>query len=78
MEKKIIFQKCHLNNIYFLFNAILVFIDLLLENNIFPNANELTEINELKGNYYLPTTILNDFYIKYLSNFLAIIPYFIR
>ena len=78
MNKKIIFQKCHLNNIYFFFNAIFIFIDLLIVNNICPNENELNELNEKKDNYYLSTKILTDFYIIYLSDFLAIIPYFIR
>ena len=40
MQKKIIFQKCNFNNIYFLFIIIIIFIDLLIENKLTLNEEE--------------------------------------
>ena len=78
MKKKIIFQKGNKKNIYFLIHFILGFVEQIIEYFIFPNENELNEINEQKSNFYLPTKILISLYIAKLSDFLAIIPYFIR
>ena len=72
MKKKIIFQKCNFNNIYFLFYIIIICIDLLIEYNINPNNNNS------QTTYNLETRILLDLYIANISDFLAIIPHFIR
>ena len=74
MKKKIIFQKCHFNNIYFLFYIISTFINLLIENKLYPNKSE---INDPEFKYFLPMRILNNLYISNISDFIAIIPYFI-
>ena len=84
MAKKIIFQKCHFDNIYFLFYIIITFIDLLIDDNIFPSDEEIEEINKKENvklkenNFYLPTKILLTLYISNISDFLAIIPHLIR
>ena len=75
MGKKIIFQRCQFNNIYFLLYIIMDFLNHLIEYKLSPSVNE---INELKSKYLLPSQILILFYIGNISDFLAIIPYFIR
>ena len=74
MRKKIIFQKCHFNNIYFLFYIIADCINLFIEYKLYPDKTEIT-IPESK--YYLPIKMLINFYIYNLCDFLAVIPYFI-
>ena len=78
MKKKIIFQKCQLNNIYFFLYIIVTFFDLLIEYKFFPNNKELDEMNETEGNFYLPAKILMTLYAGNLSDFFAIIPHLIR
>ena len=78
MRKKIIFQKCHFNNIYFLFYMLISFIDIIIDKNLFPNKDELKEINEEEKNFYLPAKILVSLYLINLSDFFAIIPHLIR
>ena len=75
MGKKIIFQKCHFNNIYFLFYIIMDFVNQFIEYKLEPDNNE---IKGATTNYYLPLQILINFYIHNLSDFFAIIPFFIR
>jgi len=77
MKKKIIFQKCNFNNIYFLFFFIISFINILIEYNLSFNKDESNE-NNSKFNLYLPAKILNNLYIANVSDFLAIIPHLIR
>ena len=77
MAKKIIFQKCNFNNIYFLFYFIISFINHLIERNLF-SIKEESNKNNSKFNKYLPAKILNNLYIANLSDFLAIIPHLIR
>ena len=77
MSKKIIFQKCNYNNIYFLFYLIISFINLLIEYYLCSNIEESTKNNSV-SNLYLPAKILNNLYIANLSDFLAIIPHLIR
>ena len=73
MDKKIIFQKCNINNIYFLFHLIAAFLNLFLESMIdLPGSD-----NDEKLSYIKPLRILIDLYISTLSDFIAIIPYFI-
>ena len=74
MDKKIIFQKCNFNNIYFLFYVIIDFIDILIAFQFYPKEKE---IKEPESKYFLPVQILNFLYIHNLSDFLAIFPYFI-
>ena len=76
MSKKIIFQKCSFNYIFFLFYTIMKITNFFLDMFIqiyFP----MNLINDKKKNNYLPHSILN-LYIKNLSDFISIIPYFIR
>ena len=75
MGKKIIFQRCQFNNIYFLLYIIMDFLNHLIEYKLSPNDNET---NESATKYFLPSQILILFYIGNISDFLAIIPYFIR
>ena len=75
MGKKIIFQKCSFNNIYFLLYIIMDFINLLIEYHLYPNKND---INEPVFKYQLSFQVLNFIYIYNLSDFFAIIPYLIR
>ena len=75
MNKKIIFQKCHFNNIYFLFYIITDCIDFFIEYKLYPDE---TEIKEPVSKYYLAIQILINLYIYNISDFLAIIPYLIR
>ena len=77
MSKKIIFQKCNYNNIYFLFYLIISFINLLIEYKLCSNKEESTKNNSV-SNLYLPAKILNNLYIANLSDFIAIIPHLIR
>ena len=71
MSKKIIFQKCNFNNIYFLCYIVAYFIDIFIEHNL---ESELSE--KLKN--YLSAKILDNLYIYNVSDFLAIIPFLIR
>jgi len=75
MAKKIIFQKCNFNNIYFLLYIVAISINLLIVNNINPNGiNDESEFYK----YIFANQILTDIYIDTLSNFIAVIPYLIR
>ena len=74
MSKKIIFQKCNFNNIYFLLYIIMFFIDLFISYKLYPKEIDVNEPSK----YLLPTQIMYHLYIYNLSDFLAIIPYFIR
>ena len=51
------------------------FINILIEYKLYPNQKE---IKEKVDKYFLAIQILNFLYIHNLSDFLAIIPYFIR
>ena len=75
MNKKIIFQKCNSNNIYFLLYIIMFFINLFIES--FNYSIDLEVEDSEKYKYNISQTILN-LYLLYLSDFIAIIPYFIR
>ena len=75
MNKKIIFQKCNSNNIYFLLYIIIFFINLFIES--FNYSIDLEVEDSEKYKYNISQTILN-LYLLYLSDFIAIIPYFIR
>ena len=74
MSKKIIFQKCHLNNIYFLCYIIMDFINQFILYKFYPSDNE---VGESYSNYILPTLLLSNIYIHNLSDFVAIIPFII-
>ena len=75
MSKKIIIQKCNFNTIYFLFYIIAGIIENIIKYNYYPSFWEDTDEKKLK--YFLPYRILL-LYASNLSDFLAIIPYFIR
>jgi len=75
MGKKIIFQKCNFNNIYFLLYIVMAFINHFIEYKLYPDDDE---VDESPNKYLLPTRIIYELYIYNLSDFLAIIPYFIR
>ena len=74
MCKDIIFQKCHFNNIYYLFHFIVVFLNILMDYCIF---NDEKDKRQDIINNYLASKILNNLYIANLSDFLSIIPYLI-
>ena len=75
MSKKIIFQKCNFNYIYFLFNIITTFLNFFVEYKLYPDESE---IKEPEHHYYLPMQMINYLYTYNLSDFLAVIPYLIR
>ena len=74
MSKKIIFQKCHLNNIYFLCYIIMDCINVFILYKLYPGDEE---VGESEDNYILPTLLLNNIYTHNLSDFVAIIPFII-
>ena len=64
MSKKIIFQKCHLNNIYFLCYIIMDFINQFILYKFYPSEDE---IKTIQNNYiYLQQILLIFIYIIYL------------
>ena len=73
-KKKIIFQKCHFNNIYFLFYFIVAFLNILIEYSIFNGEKK----NNPDIKLILPSKILNSLYIANISDFFAFIPHLIR
>ena len=54
-----------------------MFINLLIEHYIYPDKSKIKDENEL-NKFILPVKILLDLYIANISDFLAIIPHFIR
>ena len=97
MNKKIIFQKCHFNHIYFILYIVILFVNVLIQYNIDPDYSYLdtnsssdsdtdsdtntdtdsNSDNDSKINYF-ESKMINYLLTYNLSNFLAIIPYFIR
>ena len=75
MNKKIIFQKCNFNYIYFLFNIIAIFLNFFIEYKLYPEG---AEIKEPEHHYYLPLQIISNLYAYNISDFLVVIPYLIR
>ena len=75
MGKKIFFQKCNFNYIFFVFYMVFFFLNTYIGYDNYPE--KFPEVEAGNDNYYLPLQILH-LYITNLSNFLAIIPYFIR
>ena len=73
MNKKIIFQKCNFNNIYFLFYIITFFIFQLINYQMNKESENIPDLI----NYNLSSQILN-LYLKIISDFIAVIPFFIR
>ena len=77
MSKKIIFQKCNFNAIYFLCYAFTCIIKNLIKYYYHPLFwNEPKEYS-LRAAYFLPYKIL-ILYASNISDFIAVIPYFIR
>ena len=75
MAEKIIFQKCNFNNIYFLLYIIMFLINLFIESYNFSIDSKM-DISE-NDTINLSIQILK-LYISNLSDFIAVIPYFIR
>ena len=73
-NKKIFFQKCSFNNIYFLLYILIAIAELLIKYKTNPYFWDEKNIN--KKDYFLADKIL-FVYISNLSDFLAIIPYLI-
>ena len=75
MKKKIIFQKCNLNSIYFLSYILAYIISIFI--NYFLYENEPIEIYSEAFNFFIARGMLEIYCIN-LSDFIAIIPFFIR
>jgi len=75
MGEKIIFQKCNFNNIYFLLYIIMFLINLFIESY---NFTEDSEIDVSDKDTILLSIQLLRLYLSNLSDFVAVIPYFIR
>ena len=75
MAEKIIFQKCNFNNIYFLLYIIMFLINLFIESY---NFTEDSEIDVSDKDTILLSIQLLRLYLSNLSDFVAVIPYFIR
>ena len=76
MRKKIIFQKCNYNNIFFLLNIIMTFINFMIEYHLYLEESEVDENEYYK--YNLPIQMINYLYTYNISDFIAFIPYLIR
>jgi len=75
MDKKIIFQKCSFNFIYFVLYFVMFFIDINLD---YINIYNYNEENQKNLPYYNISSRLLFTYMSILSNFLATIPYLIK
>ena len=79
MKKKIIFQKCNFNYIYFLFYIIAFIIMLIID--VFLDPSDIKENSENKDldnfDYEISKQILEIFILN-ISDFIGIIPYLIR
>ena len=75
MKKKIIFQKCHFNYIYFLIYILAYIITLIIDNFlVIVDANK----NESDNYFYYINREILELYSFNLADFIAIIPYLIR
>ena len=80
MKKKIIFQKCNFNYIYFLFYILTYIVTLVIDNFLEP---EEIQANDSKNEgydifYYRINVAIIDIFSLNVSDFIAIIPYLIR
>ena len=75
MSKKIFFQKCNFNTIYYLFYIILGIIDFIIKYNYILIIYRHIKENGVK--IYLSINIIK-LYVSNISDFLFLIPYFIR
>ena len=80
MKKKIIFQKCNFNYIYFLFYISTYIVTLVIDNFLEP---EEIQANDSKNEgydifYYRINVTIIDIFSLNVSDFIAIIPYLIR
>ena len=76
MKKKIFFQKCNFNYIFFLLYILVFFLNSYIGFDNYPDKFKKIDPKDMKY-YYLPLQILHLYTVN-LSNFLAIIPYLIR
>ena len=74
----IIFRKCNLNYIYFLLYTISYIIILVIEDFLVLDEDFKNRENQKKTHYYELSLEILNLYIANISNFIAIIPYFIR
>ena len=74
MKSKIIFQSCNFNYIYFLFYIIVYIIILIIEEFLY--TEELIDAVKDKFSFYTNKHML-EIFILTLSDFFAIIPYYI-
>ena len=77
-SKVIIFRKCNLNYIYFLLYTISYIIILVIEDFLVLDEDFKNRENQKKTHYYELSLEILNLYIANISNFIAIIPYFIR
>ena len=77
-SKIIIFRKCNLNYIYFLLYTISYIIILVIEDFLVLDEDFKNRENQKKTHYYELSLEILNLYIANISNFIAIIPYFIR
>ena len=77
-SKVIIFRKCNLNYIYFLLYTISYIIILVIEDFLVLDEDFKNRESEKKTHYYELSLEILNLYIANISNFIAIIPYFIR
>ena len=75
MKKKIIFQKCNINYIYFLLYIVAYIITLVIDHYL--NFNKFKS-NEIDNIYYYVNAEMLKIYTINLADFFALIPYFIR
>ena len=77
MQRKIFFQKCNYNYIFFVFYILVYFLNSYFGFDNYPEKFEEEIPSSELSKYYLPLQIIH-FYTANFSDFLAIIPYFIR
>ena len=76
MERKIFFQKCNFNYIFFLFYSLAFLVNTFI--GIDNDPWNLLELQLPTGKYYFLQLQILHIYTTILSNFLAVIPYLIR
>ena len=78
MSRRIIFQKCNLNYIYFLLYTISYIITQFIDHYLEKNEDSIKNDESTGTHSYVMSFEILNLYIGNISNFFAIIPYFIR